>query len=732
MARTEGAGPTLAAAACGPAGGGPPPPSPPPDGRGTPAFALWCRRTLQRLHTKHGLEWFVCRLEREDVVVLDAVGSLPWVRRLPWVLPFETSLSYAVLQLGAPRLVRRLSDEPLFEHRRAELAHPVEGFVCLPLTTASGATLGTLLGFSGRTLPDDLADAMPDLELTAGMLAALLEQELLVAREIRRVRTAEQRAGTDPLTGLANRRVWDAALHHEEPRWAEHGTHSAVLVVDLDGLKEVNDSYGHSAGDALLRRTADVLSAHVRDLDLVARLGGDEFGVLLTETSAGEAEQARDRLVAALGDARIPASVGLALRRTAPSLAAAWHRADAAMYAEKAARSYRVRPLPQRPLPLVELPRPAVAALLRQVREHLGMEVAWVSQFRAPDQVFIEIDSALDLPLHAGSVLPLEGSYCQRIVAGDPACVLPDLEGIPSPFPPGVELGCYVGVPVRLPDGQLFGTLCTAAREPRSDLGPPQVAYLQGVAMAVATLLAPADQQDERRYRSLARLDRLFADGGPRMHFQPVIDLTTGRRVGQEALARFPDGAAADWFVAAEQVGQGERLETAAIARALGSLGSLDGWLSVNVSPGLLRSPQLGKLLADAPLDRIVLELTEHTPVDDYDRVEATLRPLRAAGLRLAVDDAGAGFASLRHVLQLLPDLLKLDVSLVRGISEDPVRQALAAALLSFAREFGAGIVAEGVEGVEDLDLLRALGVDLAQGYLLGRPRPLPALAGPA
>lgn len=122
-----------------------------------------------------------------------------------------------------------------------------------------------------------------------------------------------------------------------------------------------------------------------------------------------------------------------------------------------------------------------------------------------------------------------------------------------------------------------------------------------------------------------------------------------------------------------------------------------------------------------------MLEITEHAHVEDYNCLLQAIEPLRARGVRLAVDDAGAGYSSLQHILQLQPDLIKLDIGLTRSIDLDPARRALASALVSFARETGSHIIAEGVETASELAALRSIGVDKAQGYFLGRPMHLEA-----
>jgi EAL domain-containing protein (putative c-di-GMP-specific phosphodiesterase class I) len=120
---------------------------------------------------------------------------------------------------------------------------------------------------------------------------------------------------------------------------------------------------------------------------------------------------------------------------------------------------------------------------------------------------------------------------------------------------------------------------------------------------------------------------------------------------------------------------------------------------------------------------RLILELTEHVSIDDYAALRKAIEALGNADL--AVDDAGAGYASLRHILELRPAFAKLDISLVRGIDVDELRQALVAGLVYFALRSGCHLIAEGVESEDEATALRRLGVEFAQGYLFGRPEPI-------
>jgi EAL domain-containing protein (putative c-di-GMP-specific phosphodiesterase class I) len=158
-----------------------------------------------------------------------------------------------------------------------------------------------------------------------------------------------------------------------------------------------------------------------------------------------------------------------------------------------------------------------------------------------------------------------------------------------------------------------------------------------------------------------------------------------------------------------------------------------DAFLAVNVSPATLVTDRVTDVVSPDVAPRVVVELTEHVPVEDYDTVNAAAERLRSAGARVAVDDTGAGYAGFRHLISLNPDIVKLDICLTRGIDHDPGRRALTSALVQFTQDTGATLIAEGIETAEELSTLHQLHVDWAQGYRLGRPQPLAdVLAQPA
>jgi len=252
---------------------------------------------------------------------------------------------------------------------------------------------------------------------------------------------------------------------------------------------------------------------------------------------------------------------------------------------------------------------------------------------------------------------------------------------------------------------------------------------------ALAARLARARRREEEEQReraaARARVRAVLADDALRIVFQPIFDLATGRVIGAEALARFdtePRRPPNVWFAEGAAVGLGVELELLAVQRALSRLAELDDdvYLTINVSPGVVCSRRLEAVLDTVACNRIVVELTEHDQVGDYDDVIGALATLRGRRVRLAIDDAGAGFSGLNRIARLRPDLIKLDLDLTRHIDVDPSRQALTTALVAFAAATGTAILAEGIETPGELDMLRRLDVAGGQGYLVGRPGDLP------
>ncbi|WP_432563879.1 EAL domain-containing protein [Kineococcus sp. SYSU DK003] len=299
--------------------------------------------------------------------------------------------------------------------------------------------------------------------------------------------------------------------------------------------------------------------------------------------------------------------------------------------------------------------------------------------------------------------------------------------------------GCPLSVVVVRPDGEPHGRLIGVSDRTVAALGSRQLEALHVVAALVAGVLHHRDRRRAERDDRLASLDALVAGAGRLTVVQPIVDLHRGTVVGAEALSRFTSAEGAprcpeQVFADARSSGVGVKLEQSAIASALPLLDGLPAgaYLSVNTSAEALLDQDTHDLLLSTRPDRLVVEITEHDPVADYAALTEVISHLRRAGVRVAVDDAGAGFASLQHVLHLTPDIVKLDIAFVRGIDTDPARRAVARALVGFASELGSTMVAEGVERTGELEVLKDLGVECGQGYLLGRPTAQPNwAAGP-
>jgi EAL domain-containing protein (putative c-di-GMP-specific phosphodiesterase class I) len=220
---------------------------------------------------------------------------------------------------------------------------------------------------------------------------------------------------------------------------------------------------------------------------------------------------------------------------------------------------------------------------------------------------------------------------------------------------------------------------------------------------------------------------RILGSGPIKIAFQPIVRLDSLDVIGYEALARFPAEVVVSpkaWFDAAALLGLTHDLEILAVSSALAQLDLLpEGvFVSLNVSPTTAASADLRSLMEKVEPVRVVLEVKEDAAMEDYHLFAGAIDELRATGIRIAVDDAGVADVSLRHMLDLRPDIIKIDVDVTRGIEHDPVKQAIANAFRSIATGSGALSLAEGIETDEELEMLRSLNIEAGQGYLLGRP----------
>lgn len=256
---------------------------------------------------------------------------------------------------------------------------------------------------------------------------------------------------------------------------------------------------------------------------------------------------------------------------------------------------------------------------------------------------------------------------------------------------------------------------------PRASL-PRRLPALVDVAASVEAIMAPAFATDANLRQDRAAVESMIAKRLFVPHFQAIVDLRTGLALGYEALTRFSDGVRPDAaFVRAEQLSLGRALEHATLESALmAATGLAPGpFVSLNISPAhLVTDARLPGMISGAGRS-VVVEITEHAPIEDYDLIHERIGQL-GSSVRLAVDDAGSGYASLRHILALRPDFVKLDMDLVRGVEADGARQALIAGLVHYATETGCELIGEGIETPAERSALVELGVRYGQGYLFG------------
>lgn len=375
-----------------------------------------------------------------------------------------------------------------------------------------------------------------------------------------------------------------------------------------------------------------------------------------------------------------------------------------------------------------------LSRLVAAAREHLDADIGFLCEFDGAAKVVRKVDGDLHgRELAVGSSFPLEQTYCRRLARGELPPVVQDGRNDPRvrdlAITRDLDIGTYIGVPVTLPDGSLYGTLCCISHEVDRSIHDRDVKFMRVLGSLIGNELGEQRAADDARRSKLERIKKL----GDRLRvvYQPVVELDGGATVGVEALARFdtdPPRPPDRWFADAWSVGLGPELELAAARAALAERGRLssDIYMAINASPIVLQSRALLDELQGAKGGPVLLEVTEHAAVNEYGPLMDALASCRACGVRIAVDDFGAGYSGLSHVLRVSPNVVKLDMQLTRDIDRDRAKQALALATVEFAAKAGVDIIAEGVETAAEAGMLKEIGVRFGQGFHFGRPGPLP------
>ncbi|MFN3388144.1 MAG: EAL domain-containing protein [Allosphingosinicella sp.] len=373
-----------------------------------------------------------------------------------------------------------------------------------------------------------------------------------------------------------------------------------------------------------------------------------------------------------------------------------------------------------------------VDRILDAVRAHLGMEIAFAARYFDGRRQFTHIRTDLPVPSAPGDSEPNDESFCHHILEGRLPELIHNALDIPFartlPITEALPVGAHLDVPLRLKDGTVYGSFCCLSRSPDYSLTERDLGTMRAFAALAVDEIEREMRDGAAREAGLARIRGVLGGESLSMVFQPIHRLDTGAAVGVEALARFAggDGRTPDlWFTEAESLGLGAELEMLAVRQAVRALPYIpdDLYLAVNVSPATVTSGLLEEALAASADGRLVVEVTEHSNVADHRELCRALDRLRGR-VRIAIDDVGAGYSGLRRILDLKPDILKLDMSLTRDVDADPARSALAEAMVGFAAGLGCAIVAEGIETAGEAAALSRLGVGYGQGYHLSRPMP--------
>lgn len=373
-----------------------------------------------------------------------------------------------------------------------------------------------------------------------------------------------------------------------------------------------------------------------------------------------------------------------------------------------------------------------LANLLALVRKHLDMDVAFISEFINDERVFKVVDNPSENQIvKVGNADPINETYCQKITDDKLSPIITNTYANPitkaMPVTEKLGIGAYIGVPINLSNGKLYGTFCCYKSHHDESLNDRDLSFLNIISEIATGLIEKNLSKSISRNHAKSAIEQIISDNDISIYFQPIFSLKNNKVAGFESLARFfttPYKTPDVWFKEAKKVGLNETLEMLAIKNAVTNIAKFNNstYIAINCSPSHILSGALENTLQNIDCTRLVLEITEHSPISDYEKMRTALTPLRKRGLRLAIDDVGAGFSSFQHILELEADIIKLDISLTQNINTDDRKFLLAKALCGFAKAIDCTIVAEGIETEEELNSLRKLNVDSVQGYFIGRP----------
>ena len=351
------------------------------------------------------------------------------------------------------------------------------------------------------------------------------------------------------------------------------------------------------------------------------------------------------------------------------------------------------------------------------VRTHLAMDVAYVLEFVGNEIVFCAVSApGFEGSFAFGGTRPLKSGYCHHIVAGRLPELIPDTayEQLAQTTPVNHELPIrsYVSVPIRRTDGTVYGMFCSLGKAARPSLNSHDLEVVCAFASLDADQVNAQLGFDAAVQLKKSAIEDILKSWSFKIALQPILRRQDQGTAGYEALCRFspePYRAPNLWFDDAAEVGLQTELEIYVIEVALAFLLELPAscYLAVNTSPATLATGKLSKIIAAAGGGRVVVEITDYAAIENIDVFLMEIDHLLDLGARIAVDDADARYSVLQQIIRLRPDVIKLDMSLTQDVDKDLARRALASAMVQFAQDTKARVVAEGIETEAELRTLK-------------------------
>ncbi|MDI5886123.1 EAL domain-containing protein [Cobetia amphilecti] len=366
-------------------------------------------------------------------------------------------------------------------------------------------------------------------------------------------------------------------------------------------------------------------------------------------------------------------------------------------------------------------------------RRSLGTDVSFVGMFKDGNRLIKAVSKNLssDSAISENDSAESNNTYCYNITNGSLPNFIEDTNSNEITknlsVTKDLNIGSYIGLPITSSTGHVYGTLCCFNNRPLSISKNYDHKVLESLAHTAGLLLDLSKETQNTISSNRIRIESALINNAINILFQPIYDVEKDKVVGYECLSRFDNPSEIptyEWFKQARECKLDTELELAAFLKAISFLNLFpsDQYLSINLSPNSIYNKQSMAIITGFDLSRIVIEITEHERVKSYDAFKLALLDLRKKGAKIAIDDAGAGYASLKHILEIDADKIKLDISLIRDIDSDKKRRALARALIAFANEIGTEVLAEGVETKDEMMTLVGMGVSYVQGYYIGRP----------